>query len=249
MRSLFPLVLCALGALAACDRPAAPDVPASEAPPAEPSVVADSLVVADSTLRFFVDYVYPQLRDAGPHTEAINQALADSARALVEVFRPEGPPDPSFVYATTVEGSFDVDRLDARLFSAVASSYFYTGGAHGNTDFTPMNYDLATGRAFGITDLFQPGAAYLDTLSAYTGHWIHEAAAASGWSAEDFWAEGWAPETGNFSRFTVGADSLRFYFPPYQIAAYAAGPFEMGVPLDVVRPLLAADGPAAALQP
>src|SRR5690606_40796255 len=89
MRPSLPLL--ALLALAACDRPAAPDLPAAEAAPADPSVVADSIVIADSTLLFFVRYTYPQLRDAGPHTDAINQTLADSARALIEVFRPEGP--------------------------------------------------------------------------------------------------------------------------------------------------------------
>jgi hypothetical protein len=248
MRPLLSFAAFALLGLAACDRTAAPDLPAAGALPADPSVVTDSIVVADSTLLFFADYAYPQLRDAGPHTEAINRALADSARAVVEAFRPTEPPDPSFVYETTVEGGFDVDRLDGRLFSAVASYYFYTGGAHGNFDFMPLNYDLATGRPFTLADLFQPGAAHLDTLSAYTGRWAPGVAVEYGWTPEDFWAEGWAPETGNFSRFTVGADSLRFYFPPYQIAPYAAGSFEMGVPLDLLRPLLAPDGPAAALQ-
>jgi len=246
MRSSLPLL--ALLALAACDRPAAPDLPAAEAAPADPSVVADSIVIADSTLLFFVRYTYPQLRDAGPHTDAINQALADSARALIEVFRPEGPPDPSYVYETTVEGGFDVARLDDRLFSAVASYYFYTGGAHGNTDFEPLNYDLTTGRPFALADLFRPDAAYLDTLSAHAGRWVVDEAARLGATRDDFWEEGWAPETANFARFTVGADSLRFYFPPYQIAPYVFGPAEFGVPLDALRPLLATEGPAAALR-
>ena len=252
-RPLLPLVaLALLGLAAACDRPATPDLPVAEAPApapaAIPTVVSDSIVVADSTLRFFADYVYPQLRDAGPHTEAVNQALADSARALVGWFRPEGPPDPEFAYDTDVEGGYDVGRLDDRLFSAVASYYAYTGGAHGNTDFVPLNYDLTTGRAFALADLFRPGAAYLDTLSAYTDRWIGAEAARLGGTREDFWEEGWAPETGNFARFTVGTDSLRFYFPPYQIGPYAAGPFEMGVPLAPLRPLLADGGPAAALR-
>jgi hypothetical protein len=243
VRPLLPLALL-LGLGAACDRPDDLDAPAAGAA-AEPSVAADSIVIADSTLRFFVDYHYPRLRDAGPHTDALNNALADSARALVERFRPQGPPDPSFVYDTTVEGGFDVARLDGRVFSAVQGLYFYTGGAHGNTDSIPYNYDLTTGRPFGLAEVFRPGAAYLDTLSARTGAFAREAVVAMGGAPEDVWPEGVAPEPSNFARFTVSADTLHLYFPPYQLAAYVFGPFDFGVPLDALRPLLAADGPAA----
>ena len=116
-------------------------------------------------------------------------------------------------------------------------------------DFDPLNYDLTTGRPFGLGDLFRPDAAYLDTLSAFTDRWVMDQVERYGGTRDDFWERGWAPETANFFRFTIGTDSLRFYFPPYQIAAYAAGGFDMSVPLDALRPLLSDTGPATALQP
>lgn len=247
---LLPFAALLFG-LAAC-RPAAPDVPAADdTGPADPSVAADSLVIEDSTLSFFVHYLYPQLRDAGPHTDALNRGFADSARAVVETFRPTEPPDPAFPYETTVDGGFEVDRLDSRLFSAVELYSYYTGGAHPNHDFIPINYDLATGRPFGLGDLFRPETPYLDTLSARTEAHLRAWAGSSGFSEEveeAYWPDGFAPEAVNFSRFTVGSDSLHLHFPPYQLAAYAAGAFYVTVPLDVLRPFLAPSGPADALR-
>src|SRR5690606_11541786 len=197
MRPLLPLTLFALLLAVACDRPAAPDLPAAEAPPAAPSVVADSIVIEDSTLLFFVRYRYPRLRDAGPHTDAINRALADSARATVEAYRPEGPPPPerTYPFTTELDVTYDVHRLDDRLFSAVSTLFTYTGGAHPNTHSEVINYDLATGRPFALADLFRPGAAYLDTLSAHADRWVEGEAARIGGTRGDFWEEGWAPET------------------------------------------------------
>lgn len=243
MRPLLPPAALLAVLLTGCDRPS-PAFPTDDAAPAGPSVAADSLVVADSALQFFVAFGYPQLRDAGPHTDAVNRALADSARAVVERFRPDGPPDPGFPFETTVGGGYDVVRLDRHVFSAAQDLYFYTGGAHGNTDTLPLNYDLTTGRAFGLAALFRPGTAYLDTLSARTAALVRAEAAAAGLSPDDFWEEGWAPETGNFARFALGADTLHLYFPPYQIAPYAAGPFAFGLPLGALRSLLDERGPA-----
>jgi hypothetical protein len=256
MRRLLPAVLrtaavllTGLAVLAACDRPAAPDVPAVEgraAPAAAPSVTMDSLVIEDSTLLFFVRYRYPQLHDAGPHTEALNRAFADSARAYAEAYRPEGPPpEESYSFLTDLDVGYDVFRLDGRLFSALFSVYTYTGGAHPNTDFWPLNYDLATGRPFGLDALFRPETPYLDTLSARTEAYLLGPA---GGEEDWFWREGWAPEIQNFARFAVSTDSLHLFFPPYHVAPYAAGPFAFAVPLDALRPFLADEGPAEALR-
>lgn len=232
-----------LGLLAACARPA--DVPVAAPGPA---VVIDSVVVADSTLRFTAAFAYPQLRDAGPHTDAINQAIADSARAYVERFRPGAAPPPDCMTCQAeVEGEVEVARLDERLFSALISTYTYTGGAHGNADFLPLNVDLATGRRIALADLFAPGSAYLDTLSAEVEVSLARQAGTHGMTASDFWAEGYAPEAGNFARFTLGPDSLTVRFPPYQVGPYAAGPFAASIAYADLRAVLAPDDPAAAL--
>lgn len=249
-----PGVLVALGvALAACGAPAPIDGPAfaplvEVAVTPDPSFVADSVVIVDSTHLFFVRYRYPQLRDAGPHTDAVNRAIVDSVRATIEVYRPEGPPpERSYRFTTDLDAGFDVHRLDADLFSVVTSFYTYTGGAHGNQHTEVLNVDLVTGRPFGLADLFRPGASYLDTLSATADGWILQEAPRRRATRDDYWEEGWAPESSNFARFTVGTDSLRFYFPPYQIAPYVAGSFAMSVPLTRLQSLLAEERPATVL--
>ncbi|NNF58401.1 MAG: DUF3298 and DUF4163 domain-containing protein [Rhodothermaceae bacterium] len=240
---LLSLAILLLG-LAACDRPIeAPGAPARPEPTVEPMVETDSIIVADSALGFTAVFRYPQLHDAGPHTDAINAALADSARAYVDVFRPTEPPPDYMTRGSEVEGSFVVTRLDERLFSARIDTYWYTGGAHGNTDVLPLNYNLTTGDRVALPHLFAPEAAYLDTLSAHSAALLAQEAESRGFSASDLWAEGYAPEAANFQRFTLGPDSLTLYFPPYQVAPYVAGPFAIALAYADVYPLLAPAGP------
>ena len=239
-----PLAVLLLLGLAACDRPTG-TTPNDAAPGAlpEPSVLADSIVAVDSTLRFEAHLQYPQLRDAGPYTDAINAALADSARAYVEAFRPsEVPPSDCMSCAAEVEGGFEVARLDDRVFSGLLSTYWYTGGAHGNTDFLPLNYDLTTGQRITLADLFMPGSAYLDTLSVRTRADLARQAEAGGMTSADFWEEGSAPEAVNFQRFTLGPDSLTIHFPPYQVGPYAAGSFATALAYADLQSVLVPDG-------
>ena len=244
MLRLLSLAILLFG-LAACDRPIeAPGTPANTAATEpEPTVEADSIIIADSTLRFNVAFRYPQLRDAGPHTDAINAALADSARAYVEVFRPAEEPPDYMTRGSEVEGGFAVTRLDERLFSAVISTYWYTGGAHGNTGFLPATYNLTTGERVGFAHLFASETAYLDTLSARSAALLGQEAESRGFDASGLWAEGYAPEAANFQRFTLGPDSLTLYFPPYQVAPYVAGPFTLALAYTDLRPILDSAGP------
>ena len=239
----LPFVALLLLSLAACNQPPidSPSTPAESL--AVPEVETDSIVIADSTLRFSATFRYPQLRDAGPHTEAINTALADSARAYVEVFRPAEVPPDYMTRGSEVEGGFVVTRLDERLFSAVISTYWYTGGAHGNTDFLPVTYNLTTGERVGLAHLFASDAAYLDTLSVRSAALLASEADARGFDASGLWPEGYAPDADNFQRFTLGPDSLTLYFPPYQVAPYVAGPFTVALAYDDLRPALDPAGP------
>ena len=50
--------------------------------------------------------------------------------------------------------------------------------------------------------------------------------------------EGFAPNDDNYSNWIIDGQTLRIYFPPYQVAAYAAGSFEVSIPLSQLRDIL-----------
>src|SRR5690606_16716448 len=82
------------------------------------------------------------------------------------------------------------------------------GSAHGITDLEPLDSATAPRRPFAHPDLFRPDAASRVAHSAPAGRWVGDESARLGAPRDDFREGGWAPETANFARFTVGADSL-----------------------------------------
>ncbi|OGC87715.1 hypothetical protein A3D70_02235 [Candidatus Adlerbacteria bacterium RIFCSPHIGHO2_02_FULL_54_18] len=48
-------------------------------------------------------------------------------------------------------------------------------------------------------------------------------------------AEGLSPKVQNFENFVVDGDTLAIFIPPYQVAAYAVGAFEVRIPLADLR--------------
>ena len=47
--------------------------------------------------------------------------------------------------------------------------------------------------------------------------------------------EGVAPKAENFKNFVIDYDTLVIHIPPYQVAAWAAGSFEVRIPLSSLR--------------
>jgi hypothetical protein len=113
----------------------------------------------------------------------------------------------------------------------------YTGGAHGNLVFETFIFDLAENRVLELADLFQPGVDPLATIAPL----VHDLALAemTDMSDPDWIATGTAPLPENYQSFALTADALVFFFPPYQLAAYAAGPQTISLPLSDLADVLA----------
>lgn len=247
-RLLVPLGAAAL--LAACGAPD-PQRPAPGAASPQPLTVTTARIAeADSAIRFRAEVEYPQIEGgASPAVARVNRAIADSVRAIVEDIRPvpdefTGDPELDRWVVGEVEGGFTEPLLREGLFSARLDLYVYTGGAHGNMLALPLNYDLDTGAPLALGDLFRPSAAYLDTLAARVTQRLTQSRG-TGWMFED----ALPPDPAYFAVFTLEADSLRFFFPPYAIAPYAVGPSEAALPYAALRAVLRADGPVARLAP
>lgn len=174
----------------------------------------------DTRMRFAVRY--PVVRGT-PADAAVNAAVRAEAAAIRDAFvrlvdevgvAPGGPP-------ATLDGDYQVVRLDA----AVASFRFlvstYSGGAHPSNEVRTVNVDVRRGRRLTLADVFAPGSDWLHAVSTAAAGALREQLGADGDAA---WIErGTAPDPQNFAAWAIGEDGLEITFQEYQVAAYALG--------------------------
>jgi len=124
-------------------------------------------------------------------------------------------------------------------------SYLYTmyedtGGAHPNTYFLTFVFNTE-GNTVALSDLFVPGTNWLEELSLLVSNEVSaQYRARSGVDdlTDLLYAEGLSPKVQNFQNFVIDHDTLAIYIPPYQVAAYAAGAFEVRIPFTELQGLL-----------
>lgn len=113
--------------------------------------------------------------------------------------------------------------------SIVFSISEYTGGAHPVSYYKTFVFNQANEMEVRLADLFAPGAnpyAILaqvvpPKIAAYLGEYADQASIQMGTGEDPL----------NYQHFVLTPDALIFYFDQYQVAAGAAGPIEIAVPL------------------
>lgn len=122
--------------------------------------------------------------------------------------------------------------------------YQDTGGAHPNAFYLTYVFDL-DGNLITLESLFKPGARYLDRLSAVVQPKV-AAELRTRFNAElspdmlETVRMGTAPTPETLQFFVLHDGNLILFFPPYQVASYAAGSFEIPVSFtelsDILKP-------------
>ena len=128
---------------------------------------------------------------------------------------------------------------DGALVSYEYDIYMDTGGAHPNGSFQTFTFDR-NGNTLTLADLFKPGSDYLTRISAAAQAQVEsQLAARLGSDANsDIFADGLTSNADNFSNWMIDGDSLVLLIPPYQAAPYAAGSFEVRIPLASMADIL-----------
>lgn len=123
-----------------------------------------------------------------------------------------------------------------RTVTYVFTIYLDTLGAHGNTFFRTFAYDTQTGASLSLGDLFKPGTDYLDTLSTLSAQKLP---ALIGEGADiGMIKDGTTPDAKNFENFFFDGNDFVILFPPYAVAAYAAGPQTLRIPTSELSNIL-----------
>lgn len=116
---------------------------------------------------------------------------------------------------------------------------YFIGGVHSNLDIKTFTFDMAQQKELSLTDIFQAGINPWPTLATLVEQDLTELfKAGTNASILDWIRTGTGEKPENYKYFALTSDSLMFFFPPYQVASYNAGPITVEIPLTAIRTLL-----------
>ncbi|HEV7473264.1 MAG TPA: RsiV family protein [Pyrinomonadaceae bacterium] len=220
-------------------------------------IVSRRISEKNKKLKYEVEAQYPQLSGStDPNFEKFNQSVRSLISKKVSDFKKEmtpsadePTPDPADETPTESLGSditigYEVAlaRDDLVAIEFTVGSYS-AGAAHPNSYTEVVNFDLKNGKTLKLADLFQPGAKFLRTLSAYCIQELKKQQSADGMVDDDWVNKGAAPELTNYDNWTITKKGLAITFDPYQVGPYAAGPQHVLVPYSSLKEIIKPDGP------
>jgi hypothetical protein len=120
--------------------------------------------------------------------------------------------------------------------------YEDTLGAHPNSFYSTFTFDQ-NGNLLQLADLFKPSSNYLNVLSplAYQGvvsQLKAKEGSAPGSDELDTARMGTAPTADALQFYYIDSNTLHLLFPPYQVASYAAGAFDVPIPMSELNNIL-----------
>jgi uncharacterized protein YecT (DUF1311 family) len=186
---------------------------------------------------------------AYPHTglKPIDDDLAAVAQKTMADFKSESaevrqPQDGQY----SLQLAYKIVRNDGAMFDVVFTSDYYMDGAHPGQDYITANYLRPDGWRVYLPEILdgEKGFARLSRLEI--ADLDRQLLGPDAMSDKDWIARGAGPEPANFADFAWLADALVIYYPPYNVAAYAAGPQQSRVALSGLRDVMRKDWRAPA---
>ena len=171
--------------------------------------------------------------DDVPTAKNIEEAAKDFILAYRD-YQPDIPTELDFG-GYEAEVSVQNSHRNEQLVSLEATSYLFTGGAHGYGGTSYLNFDIATGALIENTNLF----VNYSEFEAFAETKFKEAfdiPESDTINASGFWFENdnfYLPETIGFNE-----NNLIIVYNSYEIAPYAAGPIVLEIPLTEVASFL-----------
>lgn len=224
-------------------------------------IVSKSIRENNKKLKYEVEAQYPQLSGSvDPNCEKFNQTVRSLITRKVSEFKKEMTPTAEEVLTPEATGETATESLGSDItigyevalgkddlvgIEFTVSSYS-AGAAHPNSYAEVVNFDLKNGKLLRLSDLFQPGSKYLQTLSTYCIQALRKQAKGEGAEAmldDDWIKKGAGPELTNYDNWTITKRGLGITFDAYAVGPYAAGPQHVLVPYSVLKEIIKPDGP------
>ena len=221
----------------------------------EVELVAKQVKESNKKLMYEIAAQYPQLSGGNnPNFEKFNQLVRGSVMKKVTEFKKNVQPEeneeprPEGSMGSDLSIGFTVALAQDDLISIQfnVGSYFQ-GAAHPNSYTEVINYDLKNGRQLKLSDLFKPGAKYLQPIANYcVADLKKQQATEKGKALSDSEIDtGAAAVPKNYQSWTITRKGLGVNFDAYQVGPYAAGPQFVMVPYAAVKDVINPEGPIA----
>lgn len=124
--------------------------------------------------------------------------------------------------------NYKVHTLTSKLLSLTVVYNSYTGGAHGNYNVTPYNYDLITGKEIALKNLFKEDFDYAKAINEEIKKQIEVL------NKDNHLIQGFE-SISEKQPFYIEGDNLVIYFQPYEIASYAMGTPRFKIPVSLFK--------------
>lgn len=209
-------------------------------------------------LHYEIEARYPQLEGVNNlNFDKFNQAARGLVQKQVTGFKKnlEAPQregeelPPEEITASTIGIDYVVSLLQDDLASVrFDTASYYNGAAHPNTETEVLNFDLKNGKPVKLSDLFKPGAKFLQPISTYAISDLKKqskAKGADGMLDDSSIESGAAPKAENYRSWMIKKNGLGINFDAYQVGPYAAGPQYVLVPYSILKDLINPEGPIA----
>jgi hypothetical protein len=217
-------------------------------------LVVKQIKESNKKLMYEISAQYPQLTGGNnPNFEKFNQTAREIVMKKVAGFKKdvageesEQPrPEGSMGSDLTVSFAVPVAQDDLVSIKFDVGSY-YQGAAHPNSYSDVLNYDLKNGKQLKLSELFKPGAKYLQAISSYCIADLKKQMKADDGTVDNQAIEnGAAPVAKNYQSWNITKRGLGINFDNYQVGPYAAGPQFVLVPYSNLKDLINPDGPIA----
>jgi hypothetical protein len=217
------------------------------------ALVSKQIKESNKKLMYEITVVYPQLTGGNnPNFEKFNQAAHASVTKKVAGFKKDitaegDEPRPEGSMGSDLTVGYTVALAQDDLVSiAMDVSSYYQGAAHPNSYSDVINFDLKNGKQLKLSDLFKPGAKFLQPIASYCIAELKKQLKGSDGTVDNAWIEkGAAPAATNYAGWTITRRGLSITFDPYQVGPYALGPQVVVVPYSNLKELINPDGPVA----
>jgi hypothetical protein len=192
--------------------------------------VADYVHSQLSQSRIEVDITYPFFLSPFLFNDVVQKTAMDEQQGFLSEGQ-QAEINQELFNGWSLNSDYQIHFSSETVLSLLNTRFSYTGGAHPNTNYAVMNYQIVDDAVvpLSLNDLFSP-----DTLPDLVKHLIEELKRQdAAWIVDETVALN--PEL--LSLFTFSPLGFNFYFPPYAVGPYAQGPFEVQVSIETLESL------------
>ncbi len=184
-----------------------------------------------------ISVAYPRFKSQGSVAARANSASKASESAEYNTFLTESRKEVTALRSQGIRSEYvlkvvpTVSMDSGSLCSGYVERYFYTGGAHGATDFRAMTYGVIGGRvrAVQLSDLFVKGADPVAQASSAIIEELRKREATPSNVAAGSWKRLSPAQAKSFTVYKLG---LVFLFGQGELGVEAEGPVKVLVPFD-----------------